>query len=388
MKISWSKNDLSSDLTLVDDQRTVCSLEELQTQHDRLTAIYFVESVSTSEVCRSIALVHRHRIVAHIRIGCRDDRWDGVLSCYDTPFGRIALFSESQRVRLDVLLVELDPFLIITHGNVGVAKNNNVVQFVAIDAKDKNSIDIQPKPRPNLKCFALIASSSSTTVRVAAVQAFSRMGEVEFNRQHLATLVREAAAGGAKIIVLPETAVTGYLSQDLETNWRVNGRPLDRMFKTGRDPAPCAEPIPGASTELFCCLAHELRVYVAVPLLEVDDHGHYYNSIALCSPAGEIAAHYRKNTPWPVPEKSWADACPQKKLASFDTEYGVVGLAICFDIHETVPRYKSEGKNLWTLLYPIAWVDGTPLEHWFHDTLPLARVKAADLGFNVIGANW
>lgn len=47
---------------------------------------------------------------------------------------------------------------------------------------------------------------------------------------------------------------------------------------------------------------------------------------------------------------SWATAGTQ--VACYDTEYGRVGLAICFDIHTMLEKYKPH--NLWTLLYPIA----------------------------------
>ena len=57
--------------------------------------------------------------------------------------------------------------------------------------------------------------SKPMTVKVAAVQCSSELGDVEGNRRKLTALVEEAAKEGAKIIVLPETSVTGYLSQDL-----------------------------------------------------------------------------------------------------------------------------------------------------------------------------
>src|SRR5262245_41037845 len=102
-------------------------------------------------------------------------------------------------------------------------------------------------------------------VKVAAVQCSSELGAVEANRAKLTGLVREAAAAGAKIVVLPETAVTGYLSQDLATNWHVAGRPLERVFQ-GRDPRDAAETVPGASTRHFAALAKGLGVYLTVPL--------------------------------------------------------------------------------------------------------------------------
>src|SRR2546423_1698675 len=67
-------------------------------------------------------------------------------------------------------------------------------------------------------------SERPATVKVAAIQCSSVLGDVEGNRNKLTALVTEAAAAGAKIIVLPEAAVTGYLSQDLKTNWRLKGK--------------------------------------------------------------------------------------------------------------------------------------------------------------------
>jgi predicted amidohydrolase len=236
------------------------------------------------------------------------------------------------------------------------------------------------------------------TVRVAAVQAPSVLGDVEANRARLTALVEKAAAGGAKIVVLPETAVTGYLSQDLSTNWHVPGRPLDPAFSKGLDPAKYAEEVPGPSTTHFAALAARSKVWIAVPLLEVeatpsdltDRDGsrrrpRYFNSVVLVAPkgeAGEIAAHYRKLNPWPHPEKSWAET-GDRGLVTAETEWGRVGLAICYDVHSVFPGYAAAG--IWTLLYSIAWVSDGNDADWFGRELP---ARAAKAGFHVVGANW
>ena len=89
---------------------------------------------------------------------------------------------------------------------------------------------------PNRHTSADVATTRPAKVRVAAVQCPSDLGDVKGNVARLTKLVEEAAAGGAKIVVLPEAAVTGYLSQDLKTNWHLKGWPIERAF-AGVDPA-------------------------------------------------------------------------------------------------------------------------------------------------------
>jgi predicted amidohydrolase len=224
------------------------------------------------------------------------------------------------------------------------------------------------------------------TVRVAAIQCSSDLGKVADNTTKLTALIKEAASKGAKIVVLPEAAVTGYLSQDLKTNWHVAGRPIEKGYE-GLDPAKFAEPVPGPSTKHFCALAKELGIYLTIPFVEVDlkdgpTKPLYYNTVCLANPRGELVAHYRKLTPWPYPEKSWATA-GDHGIQTYDTEFGRVGLAICFDIHSILEKY--QGHDLWALLYPIAWVDDEHPAEWFFEKLP-ERVKP--FKHHVIGANW
>jgi predicted amidohydrolase len=224
------------------------------------------------------------------------------------------------------------------------------------------------------------------TVKVAAVQCSSEMGDVPANTKKLTALVKEAAENGARIVVLPEASITGYLSQDLKTNWHVKDWPIEKHF-AGLDPAKAAEPVPGPSTKHFCKLAGDLGIYLTVPLVEVDftngrDRPRYFNTVCLANPKGELAAHYRKLTPWPYPEKSWATD-GDRGVQTCDTEYGRVGLGICYDIHTILEKYN--GKDLWALLYPIAWVATEHPAEWFFHKLP-ERVKP--FKHHLIGANW
>src|SRR4029077_10734851 len=111
------------------------------------------------------------------------------------------------------------------------------------------------------------------------------------------------------------TAITGYVSQDPRTNWHVQGRPIEAAFR-GIEPAKAAETVPGPSTDHFCALAKELKIYLTIPLLERDGElptqadeaddapapaigPKYFNTVCLASPEGKLVAHYRKLNPWP-----------------------------------------------------------------------------------------
>jgi len=219
------------------------------------------------------------------------------------------------------------------------------------------------------------------TVLVAAVQAWSRFGDAGGNRKKLAALATAAAKRGARIVVLPETAVTGYMSADLKRTWQVGRRPTSAGLK-GVDPQAAAETVPGPSTRFFGALADKLGIYLTVPLLEADRKtGRYYNTSVLLGPDGRILIHYRKRNPWPWAEKGWAEKGDRGNPVA-DTPLGRLGLLICYDIHKQakiMARLKID-----TLLYSIAWVDDCDSD-WFDRQLPrIARTNR----FNMIAANW
>lgn len=115
----------------------------------------------------------------------------------------------------------------------------------------------------------------------------------------------------------------------------------------------------------------------------------YYNSVSLINPKGEIAGHYRKTNLWPTYDNCWATA--GDNITVIDTEYGKVGLGICFDIHKILSEYCE--KNIWCLLYSIAWVSGYNIFEeeimfrWFNMILP-EKLRKMKINYYIIGANW
>lgn len=222
---------------------------------------------------------------------------------------------------------------------------------------------------------------SPETMLVAAVQCYSQFGEPEGNRRKLVALVRRAAARGADIVVVPEAAVTGYLSADLTRTWQAADRAISEGL-AGVDPENVAETVPGASTRMFAGLADELDIYLTATLVEADRKtGLYYNASVLLGPDGRMLIHYRKRNPWPWAEGGWATDGDRGNPV-VDTPFGRLGLLICYDIHEQakiMSRLKVD-----TLLYSIAWVDDEDSD-WFTKRLPdIAKAN----GFNIVAANW
>src|SRR4051794_23160941 len=106
-------------------------------------------------------------------------------------------------------------------------------------------------------------------IRVAAVQMEPRLGEVAANRHAILARLRAAAGAGARLVVFPECALTGYGFAD---------RDEAREF---------AEPIPGPSLHRLATACAELGVFAVVGLLERDGV-RLFNACALVGPTGVV----------------------------------------------------------------------------------------------------
>ncbi len=215
-------------------------------------------------------------------------------------------------------------------------------------------------------------AKAPTHVRVAAIQFHSVMGEVERNRSGLASLAREAAAKGAKIVVLPEAAVSGYADIDRDVFWTSTDPHEVGFLYAG----PVAEGIDGESVRFFARIAKECAIYLTVPFVErAGDR--FYNSVALLGPDGAVKIHYRKQHMWTVADPSWMT---KGDLATpvIDTPYGRVGVMVCYDVNYLLPEFAEKKADI--VLHCVAWFGP-----WF-DVRFNKRVK--DAGVTLVLANW
>jgi len=101
--------------------------------------------------------------------------------------------------------------------------------------------------------------------------------DIADNKSRLAAAILKAAQGGAELVVLQELHNGLYFCQTEDVN----------NFDL-------AEPIPGASTEFYGMLAHELGIVIVISLFERRSAGLYHNTAVVIERDGTVAGMYRK----------------------------------------------------------------------------------------------
>jgi N-carbamoylputrescine amidase len=114
------------------------------------------------------------------------------------------------------------------------------------------------------------------TLKIGLVQQ-SNTADREANIHKLMAGIRECAAQGAQLVVLPELHNGLYFCQTENTH----------LFDW-------SEPIPGPSTERFGGLARELGIVLVLSLFEKRAPGLYHNTAVVIETDGSIAGKYRK----------------------------------------------------------------------------------------------
>jgi predicted amidohydrolase len=147
--------------------------------------------------------------------------------------------------------------------------------------------------------------------RVAALQFNPRWGQLEENVDRLARAFEGAAQQGARIIVAPEMATTGYVYTSRQE--------IDSFVET----------IPGRTTRRFAQISQQYLCYLAWGMAELDPAtGLYYNAMAVVGPQGYLGK-YRKTHLWET-ETHWA-AYGNDRPPVLRTPYGSLSLLICQD---------------------------------------------------------
>ena len=148
------------------------------------------------------------------------------------------------------------------------------------------------------------------TVTVAAVAApFDRDLEAAYAR--IAAVVSEARELGVQLLVLPEAALGGYLS-DLG----------------GSAPPPPALRVDGPEIARLAALAGDMTVLAGFcEDGSVDGATHRYNSAVAVAGGGVLAVHRKVHQPL----HEDATYAPGTSFSAFDSPAGRMGMLICYD---------------------------------------------------------
>jgi predicted amidohydrolase len=119
---------------------------------------------------------------------------------------------------------------------------------------------------------------------------------------------------------------------------------------TGKTYWEVGEPIPGPATERLSSLARETHSYVVAGIYEREGDL-LYNTAVLVGRDGKLVGKYRKTH---LPREEWeAGITPGESYPVFQTDFGKVGLIVCWDVQFPEPSRAMARQGAEILLLPI-----------------------------------
>jgi nitrilase len=201
-------------------------------------------------------------------------------------------------------------------------------------------------------------------VRVACVQAEPVVFDRAATTEKLAALAREAAAGGARLALFPETFVPVYPTN----RWA-------RHLAHGSDGAALWARLAREAVELpdeaLASAARAAGIWLAVGVNELE-RGTLYNTLLLYAPDGTLALHHRKLVPTNHERLVWGQG-DGRGLETVATDAGVVGGLICWENFMPLARFALYERGVEIYLAPTA----EDSEGWLDSMRHIARESRA-----------
>lgn len=149
------------------------------------------------------------------------------------------------------------------------------------------------------------------TTRIAAVQMDIRITDCDGNLANVEAKTKEAAAGGARLILFPEAVVTGYCYESLE------------------EALAHVETAPAGSVQRIASLCRELGVFVIYATLERTDD-QVCNVALLVGPDGPVGRYDKTHLPFLGVDRFTTAGNRAPEVYEMD---GIrVGMIICYDL--------------------------------------------------------
>jgi nitrilase len=166
-------------------------------------------------------------------------------------------------------------------------------------------------------------------VRVAVVQASPVVLDGDASVAKACALIREAGAGGARLIALPEVFVSLYPSSRWAHSCARFGREANEVHQRMWD---SAVEIPGPLTERLGAAARGARAWVAIGVNERDLRrpGTMWNTLLWLAPDGSVAHRHRKLVPTLHERVFWGQGVGDD-LDPIASDIGRLGGLICWE---------------------------------------------------------
>ncbi len=175
-------------------------------------------------------------------------------------------------------------------------------------------------------------------IRVAGVQMNVDLGDPSANLRRMKTRLAEAADAGARLVIFPECAITGY------------------CFESREEAMACAQPIPGPAVASIAEACRERDVSAIFGLLERDGDL-LFNACAMVGPDGLIGSYRKAHLPALGVDRFTTPG--DRDFAVHETAGLRVGMNICYDYSfpEAARILMLKGADLVAL--PTNWPEGS-----------------------------
>jgi predicted amidohydrolase len=156
--------------------------------------------------------------------------------------------------------------------------------------------------------------SMKTKIKLALAQISSKRENKIENLLKIEKLTLKAKQQGAELIIFPEMSLTGYVL-------------LDQVYEV-------AETIPGPSTQKIETLAKKTGMHIifGMPELSEKTQATIFNTAVCVGPQGVIGKYRKMYLPTHSVFEEKRYFRPGYEAAAFKTEFGNIGLTICYDV--------------------------------------------------------
>lgn len=197
-------------------------------------------------------------------------------------------------------------------------------------------------------------------ITVSCIQMDVVTGDIDHNLEKALKLFQLAKSHHPDFIVFPEMFLTGFAYPDLHKIARIYRKEFERFFTQ---------------------ISEESGAYVIGGSIPEDDDHKTYNTCLIYNPYGKIIGQYRKMNLFSLTEED-KNFFPGHKEHVFETNFGKIGVAICYDLRfpEIFRKMALEGAKI---IFVPAQFPHPRRDHW----VTLLKARAIENQVFIVGCN-